>query len=229
MKILGARNLTETMYVQRTDRCYSVTTQNLIARKTWLPGFVTLLHSLNVWLQFFRFSQRWVLRTWHRVVLWVGLKVSEIYCASMFRGEAPTFIREHDLLFGCFVPRIQTGRTCILYSVFSPSKKTSLCVFIPLFLSLLFHLLVSHPSFILSLLPFVLTLPTFLLLSIILCFLYVRILFSHFRSFYFVCLLPYSCLFLPPFIPRSLALCQLAVSTLSFCHSRYLFTLQDHK
>lgn len=58
IKILGARNLTETMYVQSTDRYYSVTTQNLIARKTLLPGFVTLLHSLYVWLQFFRFHQR---------------------------------------------------------------------------------------------------------------------------------------------------------------------------
>ena len=44
------------------------------------------------------------------------------------------------MLFGRSLPRIWTGRTVILCPVLRPSRKTSLCVFLPLFYSLLFHL-----------------------------------------------------------------------------------------
>jgi hypothetical protein len=52
------------------------------------------------------------------------------------------------------------------------------------FFTLSFVCLLS-PSVVLSRFPFVLTLPSFLLFSIIISFLYVRILFSQFRSFYY--------------------------------------------
>ena len=147
----------------------------------------------------------------------------------MFRGEAPTVIQEYKLIRKLSAQNLDRQNGYPVFCLQSIQENKPLCIYPVISFFTLSFACFFPPSFVLSLLSFVLNLPTFFFVIFYYSFFPLCTYSIFIISFLLFCLLSYSCLFLPPFIAWSIALCQLAVFTLSFCHSGYLFALQDHK